>query len=191
MAQVCIVSSLHDGMNLVAKEYICAHCDEDGVLILSQFAGSARELTEATLINPYDSEQFSDSIYQALTMPEEERRKRMVKMRQIVHENNIFRWAGKFISGLLKIEFKEHEGGEGLKNLLEYWDNIVQAWADKNIILFLDYDGTLTPIAQSPSQAVLSQENKELLERLVNIPLFQVVIISGRTLGRCQTDGGD
>ena len=57
-----------------------------------------------------------------------------------------------------------------------------QAWADKRIILFLDYDGTLTPIAQSPSQAVLSQENKELIERLVKIPVFQVVIISGRTL---------
>ena len=109
MAQVCIVSALHDGMNLVAKEFISAHCDEDGVLVLSQFAGSARELTEAILINPYDSEQFSESIYQALTMPEEERHKRMVKMRQTVHENNIYRWAAKFLSGLLKIEFKEHE----------------------------------------------------------------------------------
>ena len=107
MARVCIVSSLHDGMNLVAKEFICAQSDEDGVLVLSQFAGSVRELSEAILINPYDGEQFSDSIYQALTMPEEERRKRMSKMRQIVHDNNIFRWAGKFLSGLLKIEFKE------------------------------------------------------------------------------------
>jgi trehalose-6-phosphate synthase len=109
MAQVCIVSALHDGMNLVAKEYVSAHCDEDGVLVLSQFAGSARELTEAVLINPYDGEQFSDSIYQALTMPVEERHKRMAKMRQVILENNIYQWAGKFISGLLKIEFKEHE----------------------------------------------------------------------------------
>jgi trehalose 6-phosphate synthase len=109
MAEVCVVSALHDGMNLVAKEFVCAHCDDDGVLVLSQFTGSARELTEATLINPYDCEQFSDSIYQALTMPEEERRKRMAKMRQTVHENNIFRWAAKFLSGLLKIEFKEQE----------------------------------------------------------------------------------
>jgi len=108
MAQVCIVSSLHDGMNLVAKEFVCAHGDEEGVLILSQFAGSASELTEAVLINPYDSEQFSDSIYQALSMPEEERRKRMAKMRGTVRENNIYHWAGKFLSGLLKIEFKEN-----------------------------------------------------------------------------------
>jgi trehalose 6-phosphate phosphatase len=69
-----------------------------------------------------------------------------------------------------------------LKNLLELWDGIAQAWMDKSIILFLDYDGTLTPIAQSPSQAVLSEENKELIERLVKIPFFQVVIISGRSL---------
>jgi len=109
MAQVCIVSALHDGMNLVAKEYVSAHSDEDGVLVLSQFAGSARELTEAVFINPYDCEQFSGSIYQALMMPEEERHRRMAKMRQTVHENNIFRWAGKFISGLLKIELKEHD----------------------------------------------------------------------------------
>ncbi len=69
-----------------------------------------------------------------------------------------------------------------MKNLLESWDSIIQAWAEKHIILFLDYDGTLTPIAQSPWQAVLSQENKELIEGLVKIPVFQVVIISGRTL---------
>ena len=69
-----------------------------------------------------------------------------------------------------------------MKDLLESWDKIVQAWDDKNIILFLDYDGTLTPIAQSPSQAILSEENKELIGRLVNIPVYQVVIISGRAL---------
>ena len=69
-----------------------------------------------------------------------------------------------------------------MRNLLQYWDKLTQAWHDKKIILFLDYDGTLTPIAQSPSQAVLSQENKKLIERLVKTPRFQVVIISGRTL---------
>ncbi len=69
-----------------------------------------------------------------------------------------------------------------MKNLLEFWDKIAQAWADKKIILFLDYDGTLTPIAQSPWQAVLSRENKELIEHLVKSSVFQVVIISGRTL---------
>jgi len=69
-----------------------------------------------------------------------------------------------------------------LKNLIESWDHLIEGWVDKKIILFLDYDGTLTPITHSPSQAILSQENKELLEHLVKIPAFQVVIISGRTL---------
>jgi trehalose-phosphatase len=69
-----------------------------------------------------------------------------------------------------------------MKNLLEFWEKIIQAWGDKNIILFLDYDGTLAPIAQSPSQAVLSQENKELIEFLVKMPRFKVVVISGRSL---------
>lgn len=69
-----------------------------------------------------------------------------------------------------------------MKNLLESWDKIAQAWGHKKVILFLDYDGTLAPIAQNPSQAVLSQENKELVEHLVKIPAFQVVIISGRAL---------
>ena len=109
MAKVCIVSSLHDGMNLVAKEFVSARCDESGVLVLSQFTGSAYELTDAILVNPYDSDQLSESLYQALNIPEEEVHKRMVKMREIVRENNIFRWAGKVLSNLLKIEFKEQE----------------------------------------------------------------------------------
>jgi len=70
-----------------------------------------------------------------------------------------------------------------LKNLLKSWDSIAGTWGDKSIILFLDYDGTLAPIAQSPAQAILSHENKELIERLVKTLLFQVVIISGRSLG--------
>lgn len=107
LCDVCVVSSLHDGMNLVAKEFIAARHDDDGCLVLSQFTGSARELTDAVLINPYDREQFSDGIHKALTMNEVERKKRMVKMRAIIRDNNIFRWAAKVISELLKFEFKE------------------------------------------------------------------------------------
>jgi trehalose 6-phosphate synthase len=106
-ADVCVVSSLHDGMNLVAKEFVASRSDETGMLVLSQFTGAARELTDAVLINPYDREQVSDAIFNALTMPDEERKKRMAKMREIVRQNNVFRWAGKIISELLKFEFKE------------------------------------------------------------------------------------
>jgi trehalose 6-phosphate synthase len=105
LADFAIVSSLHDGMNLVAKEYVGSRFDEDGVLILSEFAGASRELTDAIIVNPFDEEGLAEAIRQALEMPEEARRKRMQKMRDVVAENNIYRWAGKIVSALLKFEF--------------------------------------------------------------------------------------
>jgi trehalose 6-phosphate synthase len=107
VGDMCVVSSLHDGMNLVAKEFVSCRADNSGVLMLSQFTGAARELSEAVLINPYDIEQFSEAIYYAFSLSEEEIRKRMEKMRQQVERNNIYRWAGKILSELLKFEFKE------------------------------------------------------------------------------------
>ncbi|MFH1457560.1 MAG: trehalose-6-phosphate synthase [Candidatus Omnitrophota bacterium] len=107
LGDICIVSSLHDGMNLVAKEFLSSRSDEKGVLVLSQFTGAARELTDAILVNPFDRDQFSDAIFNALNLSEEERQKRVVRMRQAIQQNNIFRWAGKIISELLKFEFKE------------------------------------------------------------------------------------
>jgi trehalose 6-phosphate synthase len=107
LSDVGIVSSLHDGMNLVAKEFVSAQDDDDGVLMLSQFTGAARELPDAVLINPYDAEQFSDAIHQAFSLSEEERKRRMNKMRQAIKNNNIYRWAGKILSELLKFDFKE------------------------------------------------------------------------------------
>jgi alpha,alpha-trehalose-phosphate synthase [UDP-forming] len=105
LSHFCIVSSLHDGMNMVAKEYVASRSDEDGVLILSDFAGASRELTDAIVVNPFSEEETVEAIRQALEMPEEERRKRMQKMRTVVAENNVYRWAGKIISALLKFEF--------------------------------------------------------------------------------------
>ena len=112
LAQFCIVSSLDDGMNLVAKEFVASRFDEDGVLILSRFTGAARELGSAVLVNPFAVDELAEAIRQALEMPEEERRKRMEKMRQVVAENNIYRWAGKFLSTLLKFEFPENSRAE-------------------------------------------------------------------------------
>lgn len=107
LADFCIVSSLHDGMNLVAKEFVASRFDEDGVLILSQFTGAAREQKDALLINPFAIEEMADAIRGALEMPEDERRRRMQRMRAVVASNNIFRWAGKIISALLKFDFPE------------------------------------------------------------------------------------
>ena len=93
-ADVCVVTSLHDGMNLVAKEFVAARDDEHGVLVLSQFTGAARELHDALLVNPYHSEQCAHALYRALTMPVDEQRVRMRSMRRLVQEFNVYRWAG-------------------------------------------------------------------------------------------------
>jgi trehalose 6-phosphate synthase len=107
LADFCVVSSLHDGMNLVAKEFVASRADEDGVLLLSQFAGSVLELSDAILFNPYAVEEISEAIHQALTMKPSERKRRMQRMRTAVEENNVYRWAGKILSALLKVDTAE------------------------------------------------------------------------------------
>ncbi len=97
-ADVCLVTSLHDGMNLVCKEFVAARDDERGVLILSQFAGAAREMTEALIVNPYHVEETADALHRALTMPEAEQRERMASLRMTVREFNVFRWAGRMLA---------------------------------------------------------------------------------------------
>jgi trehalose 6-phosphate synthase len=96
-AELCYVSSLHDGMNLVAKEFVAARDDEQGVLILSQFTGAARELSESLIVNPYDIEQSAAAMHLALTMSADEQRARMRSMRNLVQEFNVFRWAGRML----------------------------------------------------------------------------------------------
>jgi trehalose-6-phosphate synthase len=96
-ADACVVTSLHDGMNLVAKEFVSARDDERGALVLSQFAGASRELHEALLVNPYDIEQTAEALYRALTMPVAEQRERMRAMRTLVKDFNIYRWAGRML----------------------------------------------------------------------------------------------
>lgn len=102
LARFCVVSSLHDGMNLVAKEFVASRFDEDGVLILSPFTGAALELTDALIVNPYAIEHFADAIRDAVEMPYEERHSRMVQMRTIVRENNIYKWAALMLVDLMQ-----------------------------------------------------------------------------------------
>jgi alpha,alpha-trehalose-phosphate synthase [UDP-forming] len=107
LSRFCVVSSLHDGMNLVAKEYAASRTDEDGVLILSQFTGAARELSEALLVNPFAEHEVADAIHAALTMPEEERSRRMRSLREEIQTNNVYRWAERILAALLKLDFPE------------------------------------------------------------------------------------
>ncbi len=106
-ADVCVVTSLHDGMNLVAKEFVAAREDERGVLVLSQFTGAAHELHESLIVNPYHIEQTADAIHRALTMPEEEQRERMHSMRMLVRDFNVYRWAGRMLLDAARIRQRE------------------------------------------------------------------------------------
>jgi trehalose-6-phosphate synthase len=111
-ASLCLVSSLHDGMNLVAKEFVASRDDEHGVLILSTFAGAALQLTDALLVNPYDVQQVAGSILRALEMSDEEQAARMQRMRTNVKDHNVFRWAANLLSDLTEIQIDAPERPE-------------------------------------------------------------------------------
>ncbi len=106
-ADLCIVSSLHDGMNLVAKEFVAARDDEQGVLVLSAFAGASRELGEAVIVNPYHTHAMGEAILRALTMPEGEQRERMRLMREQVRARNVYRWAGQMLLDASRLRKRE------------------------------------------------------------------------------------
>lgn len=97
-ADLCVVTSLHDGMNLVCKEFVAARDDQQGVLVLSRFAGAAREMPEALIVNPYHVEETADALYRAATMPAAEQRERMASLRSTVREFNVYRWAGRMLA---------------------------------------------------------------------------------------------
>jgi trehalose-6-phosphate synthase len=108
-ASVCLVTSLHDGMNLVAKEFVAARNDERGALILSTFAGAAQELPDALLVNPYDVSQLAEAIRMGLDMTEEQQAIRMGHMRKVVREHNVFRWAANLLSDATDIRIDTPE----------------------------------------------------------------------------------
>jgi len=109
LADVCLVTSLHDGMNLVAKEFVASREDEQGVLVLSQFAGASRELQDALLINPYDTEQLAEAIRYALEMDTNDKKVRLQRMRETLKNYNIYRWAARLVGELAQIRI-EKEG---------------------------------------------------------------------------------
>lgn len=114
-ADVCLVTSLHDGMNLVAKEFVAARDDENGVLVLSKFTGAAVELRDALLINPYDIVGVAEAIHAGLEMSREERRERMERMRRHLMEYNIYMWAAKVLGDLRELRLESSEGIEPVR----------------------------------------------------------------------------
>jgi trehalose 6-phosphate synthase len=104
---LCLVTSLHDGMNLVSKEFVAARDDVQGVLVLSRFAGASRELREALVVNPYHVEETADAIHRALRMPPAEQRERMASLREVVSEFNVYRWAGQMLGDAARWRLRE------------------------------------------------------------------------------------
>ncbi|MGH8249026.1 MAG: alpha,alpha-trehalose-phosphate synthase (UDP-forming), partial [Gammaproteobacteria bacterium] len=118
-ADLCYVSSLHDGMNLVAKEFVAAREDDRGVLILSQFTGAARELTEALIVNPYDLDEASSALATALNMSPDEQQERMRSMRAFLAEFNVYRWAGRMLVDAARLRHRERLSGRIAEHLVD------------------------------------------------------------------------
>jgi alpha,alpha-trehalose-phosphate synthase [UDP-forming]/trehalose-phosphatase len=173
MADVAIISSIYDGMNLVAKEFIASQVNKKGVLLLSEFAGAAEELEGAVLVNPYDIEEFSECIKAVLEMPEDEKMCRINTLRRQVKEKDIYTWISDFVREMVALRSKQ---SWRCARIFDCMEKIPR----DNIFLFLDYDGTLTPIVESPDRAIISEDMRSLIMRLKET--IPVAIVTGRSL---------
>ncbi len=180
MADIALITPFRDGMNLIAKEYIATKTDQTGVLILSEMAGAAKELTEAILVNPDDSHDIVRAIHKALTMPVEEQIARNATMQQTLKRYNVKRWSEVFLSRLRESQLSTEKIRQKRFNdgVLE---EIVSAYmrADKRLFL-LDYDGTLVDFHDDPQKASPDEYLYSLLRKLAKQPDTTVVVISGR-----------
>ena len=180
MSQVALVTPLRDGMNLVCKEFIASKLDKKGVLILSEMAGSAKELSDAILINPNDRDQLVCAMKEALTMPEEEQVARMEIMQDSLKRYNIHAWVTLFMQRLKYVKDEQENlmtkpiSDKTMTNLLAEYGK------SKQRIIFLDYDGTLVGFNTNPDDSKPDAELESLLTSLTADKSNQVVIISGR-----------
>ncbi|HXY68152.1 MAG TPA: bifunctional alpha,alpha-trehalose-phosphate synthase (UDP-forming)/trehalose-phosphatase [Gemmatimonadales bacterium] len=180
-ADVALLTPLRDGMNLVAKEYAAAQLEDDGVLILSEMAGAADELQEALLVNPFDVEAVADALHRALAMSQDERRARMSALRDRVRANDVHAWVDRFLAAADTAADRAHASvaspADAARRRLAPW--LAERPA---VALFLDYDGTLTPLVPRPEDATLSDAARATLEQAARTPNLDTVIVSGRAL---------
>jgi trehalose 6-phosphate synthase/phosphatase len=175
-ADVMLVTPLRDGMNLVAKEYAASRVDEDGVLVLSEFAGAAAELREAVLVNPYDIEGTAAALAGALAMPEDERRSRMRALRAHVRTADVHAWAQGFVDALTAD--RAHAVPVRPTPQAELGRALDALRASERLTVLLDYDGTLVPHVAMPDLAAPDAALKHLLTRLAE--RASVHVVSGR-----------
>ncbi|UOR06477.1 bifunctional alpha,alpha-trehalose-phosphate synthase (UDP-forming)/trehalose-phosphatase [Hymenobacter aerilatus] len=180
MAEVALVTPIRDGMNLVCKEFIASKADRSGVLILSERAGAARELSDALLINPSDMNQLAEAMHEALIMPEEEQKMRLANMQALVQHYNVYHWTRLFMDRLVYTKIKQMTLATEMLDAEEAATLRQQYTTTSQRLLLLDYDGTLAPFHPNPQKAAPSAQMLELLATLSADPHNRVVIISGR-----------
>jgi trehalose 6-phosphate synthase/phosphatase len=178
-ADVMLVTPLRDGMNLVAKEFVASRTDEDGVLILSEFAGAAVELGQALRVNPYDLDQTAEAIGTALSMSPEDKQLRMRALRTRVHQEDVHHWAQSFLETLESAPVQSPSprriGRNEQRALCE------KLRSAERLTILLDYDGTLVPFASAPDLAAPDKALKKLLLALGQRPRTEVHLVSGRS----------
>ncbi len=179
-ADVCLVTPLRDGMNLVSKEYVASRINNDGVLILSEMAGASKELIDAIIVNPNNTKEVCEAIIKALNMSDGEKKIRMQQMRQLVSKFNILHWVKIFMERLKEVNQMQrsmqtrHVGSTTQQSIINRY------LKTKKRIIFLDYDGTLVDFKANMLQAYPDKELFNLFERLIEDPANELVLISGR-----------
>jgi trehalose 6-phosphate synthase/phosphatase len=181
-ADVALITPLRDGMNLVAKEYVASCASGRGVLILSELAGAASELSEAILVNPTDTADVASSITRALAMPLYEQRNRLALMQRRLQEYDVVKWVNDFMEQLAQVKQEQQKqkvkilDDKSVMAIRRHYQN------SSNRCILLDYDGTLVPFTRLPSEASPDNAVKEVLARLTGDPRNHVIVISGRDL---------
>jgi trehalose 6-phosphate synthase/phosphatase len=183
-ARAALVTPLRDGMNLVAKEYVATQLDNDGVLILSELAGAAEDLKEAILVNPYDVVEVAAALHQALTMPKDERRARMLALRHRVRSGDVLEWTQHFVAAAEIAAAECRAASAGGRSRTDLVRHRLHRWLAErpSVALFFDYDGTLTPIVDRPENATLSTAARRVLRQAMRTRNLSVSIVSGRSL---------
>jgi len=179
-ADVALIVPLRDGMNLVAKEYVASKSNEKGVLILSEMAGCAKELVEAISVNPNSVAEIAEAINTAITMPEEEQKRKNALMRARLEYYDTERWGKEFIAKLQAAYAQQETLGIKILHQNERQSILKAAHEAKRRLFLLDYDGTLVPFVREPSLAFPSTKVIEVLKKLTSLPNTEVVVLSSR-----------
>jgi trehalose 6-phosphate synthase/phosphatase len=185
-ADVMLVTPIRDGMNLIAKEFVASRVDNDGVLVLSEFAGAAAELAESIQVNPFDIDGSAAAYHRALHLAEDDRRSRMQALRQRVIAADVHAWVARYLRALDSINALDRARGVEMTSADELDALILRLRKTGKLVLLLDYDGTMVPFASVPELARPDQELLELLAALQARPGTRVHVVSGR--GRNKLD---